>query len=518
MTQTKISKGPHFGSSKAKLRVKSFKWHVALVWVGGFALLSYIISAATHPLLAWTGPQSTAFRPPAATMQADQLTQIGPILKQYGVQNAIMIKLLPSQNGVLLQVTHNADQPRRYFDLDTATELPDHDEQQALWLARYYALGGDTSVPVKSIEFQTEFDDAYPWVNRLLPVYKVTLDNDEKLNVFVYTEINALAGISNSYKTKVQSIFRNLHTWSWLSGFENVRIILIAFLMLCIFAMTLTGVGMIFLIRRRNNMTRNARVHRWIAVVLWVPLLGFSISGFWHLLHYGFSDVHRGLELGKPFSLAALDSAATVDGLPEQALNQISLIEYQNQLFYRLSLANGSAVEPAKESGGDHAHHSSDKQQREARFNGQATEAGGLYYLVSSGEKASINDQEVAIDIASKRLDLKASLVQKAQLVTHFGPHYDFRNKRLPVWQIDFDSKLGDKVFIDPATGMLVDRLIDLDRYEGYSFSFLHKWSFLTPFTGRMWRDVIVVVVLGLVFLLVILGLIMRSSKTQSAG
>ena len=231
--------------SKITIRKKSFQWHLLFAWVAGLALLAFCISGITHPILSWTGPQSSAFMPPRAVIKAEHVNQIKGILKQHNIEQAIVVKLIPSERGVVLQVTEHNDQARRYFDLNSFDELLNYDRQQAEWLARYYALGGDTSVAVKEITFQTEFDSSYPWVNRLLPVYKVSFDNGEDLSTYVYTEINALAGLSNDYKTTMQSIFRNLHTWSWLNQFDNARIIIMALLLISIIAMTITGIALV---------------------------------------------------------------------------------------------------------------------------------------------------------------------------------------------------------------------------------------------------------------------------------
>ena len=81
---------------------------------------------------------------------------------------------------------------------------------------------------------------------------------------------------------------------------------------------------------------------------------------------------------------------------------------------------------------------------------------------------------------------------------TRFGAGYDFRNKRLPVWRVDYDSANGDMLYIDPASGILVDRAINTERLESLSFSFLHKWNFLTPMIGRVARDGLIVFILCL--------------------
>ena len=185
------------------------------------------------------------------------------------------------------------------------------------------------------------------------------------------------------------------------------------------------------------------------------------------------------------------------------------MIEHNGELAYRLSIApNHDKAKHANSGGGEHAHHQ--KEIRNKRFDGQASEKGGLYYSVSTGQRLDTNDRDVAIALATQQLSLDPSSLLDAKRISRFGPHYDFRNKRLPVWQIKFDSDLGDIAFIDPATGILVDRLVDTDRYEGYSFSFLHKWNFLTPFVGREVRDIIIALILILIMVFVGLGLSMR--------
>ncbi len=498
--------------TKAKLRQTSFKWHRKLIWIGLLALLLFVVSAVTHPILSWTGPKAAKFRPPAMSLQSSELNGVSAILKRHNIEQVSVVKIVPSEGRNLLQVTQNATQARRYFDLNSELELPNHDKSHAIWLANYY-LGNQAARQPSDIEFKTQFDSEYPWVNRLLPVYKIQFDNDEASSVFVYTELNALAGIGNNYKTRLQAVFRNLHTWSWLSGFESARLIIMSLLLVCLILLTLAGIGLLLMLRGRKSMPISSRIHRIAAYIIAIPTLGFCASGFYHLLHYGLVDTHRGMVAPQTLDLRSLTTKDAFKELPNKALNHASLMMHQNQLFYRLSLsADKGKTNNAMPAGGEHAHHAkpTDRQQRNKRFDGQVGEKGGLYYSASTGLRASLNDKDTAIAFASEHLKLETSSVKEAQLITRFGMHYDFRNKRLPVWQVDFDSAKGDKVFIDPATGVMVDRLVNRDRYEGYAFSFLHKWNFLTPFLGRFWRDVAVVIMMGLILLVAGLGVSMR--------
>jgi len=107
-------------------------------------------------------------------------------------------------------------------------------------------------------------------------------------------------------------------------------------------------------------------------------------------------------------------------------------------------------------------------------------------------------------------MQLTVDKIISIEKVTRFGPDYDFRNKRLPVWRIAIDNDQADVLFVDVASGVLVDRVNSASRIEGYSFSFLHKWNFLTAPIGRENRDALIVFVLTLALLLALLGVRLR--------
>lgn len=480
---------------KTSVLKNSIKWHNWLGWAGGLSLLMFAISGMMHPVMSWTGPKAVSFFPPQTKIKSEQAVVIPDILQSNFIDNAIMVKIVPSEIGAVLQVTEQNDSPRRYFDLSTGDELQEFDKKQAIWLAKYYS--GLKNSEIKSIKFQTEFDSSYPWVNRLLPVYKVTFDSEDNLTIFIYTEINALAGITNDYKTFIQSFFRVIHTWNWLENFEYARVFLMMLLLLSLFGLAVTGTAMVFLMKNRK-MEKKRKIHRIISYGIWIPLLFFSASGIYHLLQYSFGEKHRGLQLGEPINVDVDKfgkNASWLKSYSNITLNGLSLVEgSDNNLLYRLSIPKGKPGQ---------------KVERAKRFDGVLIEKPALYFDVKSGNEVDISDKDMAIYYAGKHLDSDNSKITNTQIVTRFGPHYDFRNKRLPVWRIDYDTDLGDKLFIDPATGMMVDRLVDYERYESYSFSFLHKWSFITPFIGRKWRDILIVIILSFAVLATILGYIM---------
>ena len=471
---------------KSTMLRNSVDWHKWLGWVGGLALLIFAISGILHPVMTWTGPKAAAFYPPRAVMKAEYAGTIPRILAQNNITQALMVKIVPAENGALLQVTEHNDQPRRYFDLASGAERVDYDRQHALWLARYYT--GLKDEAIKDVHFQNEFDHAYPWVNRLLPVYRITFDTDDNRTAFIYTELGALGNLTNDRKTTIQAVFRLLHTWSWLDNVPYARPLVMLVFLASLFGLALTGMAMVFLLKHRKIPDQKRRWHRLISYLVWIPLLAFTASGTYQLLQYAYGGVTtRGLKLGAPISISAENFGANSDWLaPYQntKLNAISLVQSpEGDLLYRLGIPKGRAGQ---------------KVTRAERFDGTPIEKPALYFDAKTGAESVVNDRAMALAYAEKYMGLPADKIIHSELITRFGAGYDFRNKRLPVWRVDYDSANGDMLYIDPASGILVDRAINTERLESLSFSFLHKWNFLTPMIGRVARDGLIVFILCL--------------------
>ena len=449
--------------NKRIIQKKSINWHKTLAWWGAIALIIFAISGMMHPIMRWTGPQTTAFFPPQSPMKATHAEAIAPILQQHGISKAKVVKVIPSKVGPVLQITESEHRPRRYFDLNSKQELIGYDAQHAVWLARYYT--GETAA-VESIVFQDEFDRAYPWVNRLLPVYRVRFASDDQLTAFIYTETNALANLTNDWKTSMQTVFRALHTWNWLDEVEHARVLLMTLLLLCLTGLVIAGTAMVFSIKHRQIKNNDRRWHRRIAYITWLPVLLLSISGIYHLLQFAYGDNLRGLRLSDAININPSQLSDSGDWLTPYAdtpLNAISLVPSPNEgLMFRLGIPQGKQKQNV-------THH--------ARFDGVSSEKSAHYFDAKNGEALNIDDRELAIFMAEQHLGLSHKQVIHTERVTRFGVHYDFRNKRLPAWRIDYDTEQGDIVFIDPTTGVLADRLVNAQRYEMYSFSFLHKWN-----------------------------------------
>jgi hypothetical protein len=519
-------------NAKTKTARWSYSKHQWLGLIGGISLLVWGLSGLTHIAMVLFGPQQAAFMPPAATVALEGARPIAETLAKAGIAEAVAVKTVPAPGGrVLWQVTPAADGQRRYFRPADGSEAADGDRAQAEFLARHYL---STDRAITSARLQTEFDADYPWVNRLLPVWKLEFAGDDGLTAYVHTETSSLAAVNNTTKTRLQSVFRALHTWEWVPpGMDWLRVVVIGLMVGSLLALGLTGVAMLVTVRRKKRLPGARGWHRIGGYVLALPLIMFSASGIYHLIQSALVPPVSQLKMGKPVNVASgkwpveADWALIAKG---RDIASVALVEgAEGQPLYRIGLAPKSPMGggehdhgPAKAAaehgvaGHDHAAMmasaqakapTTDAEIREARFAGIKPDGPAIYLDAATGNVVSSGDKDLARAIARRFTGAPDSAVTGVELVTRFGTDYDFRNKRLPVWRVDYAAPVNASLFVDTNAGVLVDRVADGEKPERLVFSFIHKWNFLFP-VGRLAQNVIVgMFAIALIGFMAVLGL-----------
>lgn len=530
---------------KNRAKNRAARWSVTkhrwLALVGGISLLVWGLSGLTHIAMVLFGPQQAQFMPPTAPLSLAGAPPVAQTLSEAGISRAAAIKTVAGPDRSLLQVTTDTMAPRRYFDLQQGIELPGHDRVQAAFLARYFL---NEQRPVAAIELQQQFDADYPLINRLLPVWRVRFEGDDRLTAYVHTETSSIAAVNNVTKTRLQTVFRYLHTWEWVpASLDWLRVVVATMMVGSLAALAVTGTMMLIAIRRKKRVPGSKGWHRGAGYVLALPLLMFSLSGLYHLIQSAIERPTHHLRMADPidltgqrFPLAEQWDQVTA-GLD---VASVSLVEGANgRPLYRLGLAaplgkagmaehDHSADE--KSAGDPHAGHmmagdapATAQEIRNARFDGVQPTGPAYYIDAATGAAAPHGDREIARVIANRSLGASDAQIVGMELVTRFGAEYDFRNKRLPVWRVDYSAPHNASVFVDTATGTFVDRLDNWQKPERTVFSMVHKWNFLFPIGRTGLNAVVGGIVIALIVLMGLLGLWMylqgrRGRATQAGG
>jgi hypothetical protein len=485
-------------ATKAAVARWSFSKHRWLAMIAAISLFVWGLSGLTHIAMVLFGPQQVQFMPPQRSLDLSGAAPIADTLARAGIGEAVAIRTVPGEQSNLLQVTTDPMQPRRYFDPATGAELVNHERAQAVFLARHF-LGEER--PLASVTLQKGFDADYPWVNRLLPVWRVRFAGDDQLTAYVHTETTSVAAVNNVTKTRLQSLFRALHTWDWVPpSMDWLRVMVIGLMVGSLAAMGVTGIAMLIAIRRKKRLPGAKGWHRMAGYVLALPLLMFSLSGLYHLVQGAIEAPTSHLRMAEPIALGNDQFPITEQWREVTAgldVVSLSLVEGANgQALYRLGLAATGASAPQGEHdhGAEHSAHrkpTTDSEIRNARFDGVQPTGPAVYLDARTGAAVPQGDRELARMLGNRFLRASDSAVTGMRLMTRFGPDYDFRNKRLPVWRVDYGAPYNTTIFVDTSTGTLVDRLDDWQKPERYVFSYIHKWNFLFP-VGRIGLNAVV--------------------------
>ncbi len=494
-------------------QAQAMRWHRALAWVAGVVLVLWCASGLIHTYLSMFGPQQKVFQPPLRALQLQDMKPMSQILSQAGIAEVSMVRVVAGEDENLLQVTQDPQQARRYFRLKDGAELQDHDFAQALFLARYYM--GLPEAPVLEVKKISDFTDEYPSVNRLLPVYRVAFDREDGLVTFVYTETSVLAGVNNRLKSQLQTVFRSVHSATWLGDIsESLRVSLLGVLLLGLLTTALAGVGLLVGVRRKHRAPGVKHWHRGAAYVLSLPLLLLAISGLWHLLQNAGPKPAANLQLSAPMKVDQMDFALERQwNQMTQDLNVqgLSLVRSNgsDHWMYRLSLAKAQDKQPTTPDAIRHA-----------RFDGKSALGEPLYLMAHSGEVWPGGDRELALQLGERFTGVSRQALESVEMVTRFGPEYDFRNKRVPVWRLNYGPPVNASIFVDTATGVLADISLNSAKAERWSFSYLHKWNFLGMFGRNVHNGVVSVFVLAILLMFGGLGLRMvwKSRVANRAG
>ena len=429
--------------------------------IGAIAVFIWGISGLLHPLMSWTNPRAVTFAPPAAekiNVRQDVLALLG----RHDIARIEEIRVFSDH----LQVKLPGQAERMYIGLGDGQVIPDADRDRAVMVARHYT--GMQDAPILSADLITEFSNRYTYINRYLPVWKVTFDDPRGISVYVDTATDRLGAITDTRKVILQTLFQTLHTGQWLDGVEPLRLALMTLLVgTALFAAV---AGLYMLVRLRGPRRGIRRAHRAVAYAALFPLLMFPVSGLFHLF------VQSPMLYGDHNPDPVIVDVSSLHYFPKVQGDDLRMIAVGDKVWWRV----------------------------------QAGE--DIRYMDARGKAVLTGDQ----DFIQSMTGVREGQITK---VTSFSDEYGFAYKRLPVWRVDMGDEL---LFIEARTGVISARVDKLKVAETWAFSRLHKWQFLDGLSERIsgpgplktaFRDAVMVLFMLAGLGMALIGLLMRWSR-----
>ena len=151
-------------------------WHPRLGGVVGLAIIAWGLSGLAHPIISRIQPSAAAYVYKLEPFSSAGVLTVSDAAARAGLtQSLSAVRLLAWQGRPYYRLQTAADVI--WVDARSGVVAEYAERDYAEFLARHYV--GDQDSAVKSMSLQTEFDEDYVFVNRLLPVWRVEFERDD---------------------------------------------------------------------------------------------------------------------------------------------------------------------------------------------------------------------------------------------------------------------------------------------------------------------------------------------------
>jgi hypothetical protein len=446
-----------------------YKWHRILGLTALIPVIMWTLSGFSHPFMSnWFRPVIAleVYKPiPAKTKPVLSIQQA---LTQNGVSSFINFGQIAFNKDTYYQVL-GTDSVYNYYSANTGSLLPDGDKLYATYLARYFTQ--DSTSKIKSISLQKTFDGHYQPINHLLPLWKIAFDRPDGMDVYIETGQSRMGTFNNHTRKAMLTVFEQLHTWEFLAAiggdqFRNVVLLIIVSVMFLSLLSGLTIYGLFWKKFKTATQNRRAdkrkdtrfvhRFHRQIGLIVSFVMFTFIISGLFHLI----VKLHNNGPVQKPYTqqINSKDLPFSNLALPlaDTLIKNINIVKFNESTYYQVSDIKKNVN----------------------------------YFNTVTGTQLADGDTQYASYLSGfyrmgeEQVKGKTTISQ----IRQFDNEYGFINKRLPVQKVSYPN--SENWYIETTTSQLATKVTGIDRAEGFSFIFLHKY-FGMSWAGKNIRDIV---------------------------
>ena len=447
-----------------------YKWHRILGLISLVPVIFWTISGLSHPFMAnWFRPfiPQEVFKPLTQQQMAPQLT-LQQVLDKNHISRFRNFGLVYFDKQTFYQVL-NPDSSYTYYSASNGNSLANGDKLYATYLARYFTQ--DSTSAIKSMVLQKTFDGNYQPINRLLPVWKISFDRPDGMDIYVETSYSRLGTFNNNTRKAFLWIFKQFHNWQFLADAagEKFRICVLLVIITLMLASLTSGITVYGLLwnrfkqiqaKRKTNGSEDKRFihrfHRQLGLIVSLVMLTFVVSGGFHLwvklrnLHADTQSFEQIIERTQ------LQQSNLQLNMADSLVKRISLVNLQNKVYYQVLNTNKEI----------------------------------LYYDAFTGKQLMNGDTAFAAYLSNyyRGHTANTSNPVETETIKQFTTEYGFINKRLPVVKVSYPNR--EDWYIETSSAKLATKVAGLDRTEGFSFIFLHKYFGMT-WAGKNIRDIV---------------------------
>ena len=459
--------------ASSAIKSSFYKWHRVLGLIALVPVIFWTLSGLSHPFMSnWFRPQiaKEVFKP-LLQSEIKPVLSIQQIMDKNNLSELRNFSLINFKKGSYYQVL-GRDSVYKYYSAMDGVLLPNGDAQYAEYLARFFTQ--DSVSALKSMRLQTAFDDEYQPINHLLPVWKVSFNRPDGMDVYVETGQSRMGTFNNNTRKAFLWLFEQFHTWQFLAvmagdTFRNVFLLVIMCIMLCSLISGLTIYGMFwkkFKAMRQSQKARSAedkrfihRFHRQIGLIVSFVMFTFVISGAFHLAVKLYNNEPEKADYGQVISRKQLGVSNLALPVADSVIKKTGIVNFYGNTYYQV-LDNKKQV---------------------------------LYFDALTGKERELGDEDYARFLSNYYHTAVSGLKTfkgrvKVDVIRQFDNEYGFINKRLPVERVSYPN--GDNWYIETTTSKLAAKVAGIDRAEGLSFIFLHKY-FGMAWAGKDIRDLV---------------------------
>jgi len=512
---------------KRQVKRNMYRWHRILGIMTVIPVIFWTCSGLSHPVIAhwFKVPLAHEYIKPELIDRSQVKLSIQQVLSKNGINLFSSCRLVQFGGHTYYQVKNRKNEIS-YFSAADARKLLNGEALYAAYLGRYFL--GDSTSHIRSMTKITSFNGEYQYVNRLLPVWKLSFDRKDKMDIYVETAQSRLANYNDSNRKIFLWVFSNFHSFAFIEKISNNAIrymVILVFAGIVIFS-TLSGLLVYAVLWKRFKKPATGqkigflrRNHRVIGIAVSLVTLSFIGSGAYHATRKFKPDDRINYVVEPEINNSQLAFPSGDLPLKWDGVSNIAVVRFDNKTYYQVKhlQKNDDSWKKQQVAKAETFEQKEKKNKPDMEYydaaTGQLLPDGIMehsYSLVKHFVAQGAADGEAACCemMANAAADESAPLIiSSSAFLSKFDSDYGFINKRLPVVKIALSTPTHLTYYLEPATGRLAAKVQDSDRREGLSFAVFHKYL-LVDFAGKNFRDfltafaamgVLVVSVLGLI-------------------